>query len=140
MKAITLHQPWATLVAIGAKRIETRSWRVRYTGPLAIAAGRNREHLDLCAEEPFRSVLRAAGIFGPADLPFGVVLCVRQLVKCVATEVVTGCVQPFTEQERAFGNYADGRFAWLLDGAGQIERPVPARGYQGIWEWKETTG
>ena len=27
MKAITLHQPWATLIADGAKTIETRSWR-----------------------------------------------------------------------------------------------------------------
>ena len=40
MKAITLTQPWATLVAIGAKRIETRSWRTFYRGPLAIHAGK----------------------------------------------------------------------------------------------------
>lgn len=26
MKALTLHQPWASLVAVGAKKIETRSW------------------------------------------------------------------------------------------------------------------
>jgi hypothetical protein len=27
MKAITLWQPWASLIAIGAKKYETRSWR-----------------------------------------------------------------------------------------------------------------
>lgn len=43
MKAITLTQPWATLVAIGAKRIETRSWATRYRGPLAIHAAKGIE-------------------------------------------------------------------------------------------------
>ena len=32
MKALCLHQPWAYLVAIGAKRYETRSWKTRYRG------------------------------------------------------------------------------------------------------------
>lgn len=36
MKALTLHQPWASLIAIGAKRIETRSWSTDYQGLLAI--------------------------------------------------------------------------------------------------------
>lgn len=40
MKALTLTQPWATLVAIGAKRIETRSFQRSYRGPLAIHAAK----------------------------------------------------------------------------------------------------
>src|SRR5690348_17556570 len=40
MKALTLTQPWASLVAIGAKRIETRSWSTSYRGPLAIHAAK----------------------------------------------------------------------------------------------------
>lgn len=39
MKALTLHQPWASLVARGVKTIETRSWSTRHRGPLAIHAG-----------------------------------------------------------------------------------------------------
>lgn len=38
MKALTLHEPWATLVALGVKTIETRSWSTAYRGPLAIHA------------------------------------------------------------------------------------------------------
>lgn len=38
MKALTVHQPYASLIAIGAKRIETRSWSTSYRGPLAIHA------------------------------------------------------------------------------------------------------
>lgn len=40
MKALTLTQPYATLVAIGEKRLETRSWRTSYRGPLAIHAAK----------------------------------------------------------------------------------------------------
>ncbi len=39
MKVLTLHQPWASLVALGVKTIETRSWSTAYRGPLAIHAG-----------------------------------------------------------------------------------------------------
>ena len=40
MKALTLTQPWASLVACGAKTIETRSWRTPYRGPVAIHAAK----------------------------------------------------------------------------------------------------
>ena len=39
MKALTIHQPYASLIAVGAKRYETRSWATRYRGPIAIHAG-----------------------------------------------------------------------------------------------------
>jgi hypothetical protein len=39
MKAITIRQPWAQLIAAGLKTIETRSWPTKYRGPLAIHAG-----------------------------------------------------------------------------------------------------
>jgi hypothetical protein len=37
---LTLHQPWASLIALGVKTIETRSWSTKYRGPLAIHAGK----------------------------------------------------------------------------------------------------
>jgi hypothetical protein len=36
MRCLTLTQPWATLVAVGAKQVETRNWSTRYRGRLAI--------------------------------------------------------------------------------------------------------
>lgn len=41
-KALTIAQPWATLAAIGAKQIETRSWQTNYRGDIAIHAGKGR--------------------------------------------------------------------------------------------------
>ncbi len=59
MKALTLTQPWATLVAIGAKCIETRSWRTSYRGPLAIHAAKGfpKAAWNLCLGQPFKSAL-----------------------------------------------------------------------------------
>lgn len=57
MKALTLHQPWASLVALGVKTIETRSWATRYRGPLAIHAGATRPplmHLPSYQQDPDR--------------------------------------------------------------------------------------
>lgn len=60
MKALTLYEPWASLVALGAKKIETRSWPTKYRGPLAIRAAKSYEawHMNLSWEEPFYSALK----------------------------------------------------------------------------------
>ncbi|KQO04623.1 hypothetical protein ASF12_13925 [Paenibacillus sp. Leaf72] len=45
MKAITIIQPWATLIAIGAKQYETRGWSTKHRGALAIHAGSQKSIL-----------------------------------------------------------------------------------------------
>lgn len=138
MKALTLTQPWATLVAIGAKKIETRSWFASYRGPLAIHAAKGfpRDCKELCDESPFREVLAAAGLC-LADLPIGVVLCTTTLEKCVHTEVLA---IKLGEHERAFGDYAAGRYGFVLGPVLAFAEPIPARGMLGFWEWEEVDG
>ena len=45
MKALTLHQPRASLVALGVKTIETRGWSTTYRGPLLIHAGKREPEI-----------------------------------------------------------------------------------------------
>src|SRR5689334_4415085 len=114
MKAITLHQPYATLIAIGAKRIETRSWPTRYRGPLAIHAARvlGPQARALCSHEPFRSALARAGYASPDALPLGAVVATCRLVDCLPTGAPTDYppahLPPGDSAERAFGDYAPG--------------------------------
>lgn len=151
MKALTLTQPWATLVAIGAKRFETRSWSTPYRGPLAIHAGKNLGAVGgeaglraLCAQEPFRAKLTDAGYPDIDDLPRGAIVAVMELVGCYPTDEIAAC-RASTEvmritgihpclHERAFGDYSPGRFAWVMCGREPVLPPVPARGKQGLWE------
>src|SRR6266567_3747703 len=61
--ALTLTQPFATLVAGGAKHLETRSWSTSYRGPLAIHAAKGfpADAEALCEVSPFREALLALG-------------------------------------------------------------------------------
>ena len=88
MKALTVMQPWAMLLASGAKAYETRTWRTSHRGPMFIhASQRFSEDLrELCAEEPFRSLLRGAGIVKPAQMPLGALVGTVEIVECVDTE------------------------------------------------------
>jgi hypothetical protein len=141
VKAITLHQPYATLIAIGAKRIETRGWRTRYRGPLAIHAARvlGPEARALCSREPFGSVLARAGYTNPEALPRGAVVATCRLADCLPTGGAAGqpaaYLPPADSAERAFGDYAPGRYLWVLEDVVVMSPPRPARGKQGFWEW-----
>ncbi len=133
MKALTLTQPWASLVAIGAKKIETRSWATSYRGPLAIHAAKGfpKDARTVCLREPFKRVLIAAGIESLADLPLGALLATVLLVDCVPTGKVRSTL---TSEEYAFSDYSAGRWAWLLDDVQPLSVPVPARGALGLWD------
>ena len=150
MKALTLTQPWATLVAIGAKRIETRSWRTDYRGPLAIhaALGKYNDEYLLQKIEPFSSALNAAGIVSRLQVPLGGIVAVCELVRVIPTErfhpsPVFEWYGPggrhyryeLTNDEMQFGDYTPGRYAWLLADVQALAVPVRARGALGLWEW-----
>jgi len=151
MKAITLTQPWATLVAIGAKKIETRSWRTDYRGPLAIhaAKGKYNDEYLLQKIEPFYSALHAAGIVSRLQMPLGGVVAVCELVGVIPTAHFRESSPVYrrtgpdgryyryelTKDEMQFGDYTPGRYAWLLADVQALAVPVPAKGALGLWEW-----
>lgn len=140
MKALTLWQPWATLVAIGAKKIETRSWTTSHRGPLAIhAAAFSPEHAtQLCHEEPFFSCLKEGGLdvgLAITRLPAGVIVATCQLVEVV--RITKSSASALEEPELSFGNYTPGRWAWVLGDVQALATPVPTRGYPGLWSWSE---
>lgn len=67
MRALTVIQPWASLIAIGAKRIETRSWETSHRGLVAIhaAKGCDRDSRDLFEQttsSPFTRALQVGGL------------------------------------------------------------------------------
>lgn len=144
MKAITLTQPWATLVAAGAKQIETRSWSTPYRGPLAIHAaaglapvGGRRGLQHMCQTPPFCRALAAAGIavaeMDKVPLPFGAVLAIVELYDI---QPIVKLVRSISVQERAFGDYSAGRYGWLLRNVQMLPAPMAAKGALSLWEWE----
>lgn len=130
MKTISLWQPWATLVALGVKRYETRSWPTNYRGPLAIHAAKRPAKP---VEWPFgiRTALKESGFGWDGEgLPYGCIVCTVELVNVVRTETM---FLPSTSRERWFGDYTPGRFAWRLANVQPVDN-IPTRGSQGFWE------
>lgn len=140
MKAISLTQPWATLVASGAKRIETRSWKTPHRGQIAIHASKGFPGWArlFAISDACIGTLRAAGYFtgdgwAVTDLPTGVVVATANLVDVIAVEAVRW--ESYAPGEYRFGDYTPGRFAWLLEDVRPLADPAPARGRLGLWEW-----
>lgn len=148
MKALSLTQPWATLVALGEKRIETRSWGTNYRGPLAIHAAKGFAALpggnltDFCLNEPFASALHAGGVrflVPGQDLPLGVVVATATLIDCIRlyTEKQRQAILDRwgAEHEQQFGDFNFNRYAWILRDVITLPEPIPARGSLGLWDW-----
>jgi hypothetical protein len=148
MKAISLLQPWASLVAIGAKKIETRSWDAKYRGPLAIHASKGFPKVvkELCWGEPFRSTLLKHGyLMSFCNMPFGAIVATCRLVDCKQIQITVKddkiCnPQNLSVKERAFGNYTPFRYAWILEDIKPLPEPIPAKGHQGLWNWEPPEG
>lgn len=141
--AITITQPYASLIAIGEKKYETRGWPAAYRGPLAIHASKGlgpiggvRGLRHACLREPFKSALAAGGIdldLVDVDvLPRGAVIAVATLADIVTVEALKGAL---SVQEREFGDYSAGRYAWRLTDVIKLDQPFPARGALGLWKW-----
>lgn len=142
MKCLSLWQPWATLIAIGEKKIETRSWYTSYRGPLAIHAAKkwNKELEDICFEPQFREVLEphrpnVAGAYFYDDalefiLPRGCIVCFVELIDCF---LITTENKP-SGNEYLFGDYTPGRYAWVTKNVAKLLEPIPFIGKQGLFD------
>jgi len=103
LKAISIHQPFASLIAQGTKTIETRSWKTEYRGDLLI----------LSTQKP-----------KCPNLKCGYALCIVDLYGCRPmnkNDEVKACCEMYA-----------GAWSWLLRNLRVIE-PVPCRGGQRIF-------
>jgi hypothetical protein len=148
-KALSLTQPFATLIALGYKKIETRGGRVNYTGPLLIhaSATRNSWAKAACEQPVIKEILAKHGLTYDT-LPRGVILCSCELLP-VARMVLEPSPPPkkkpkkprpelviaqVSSLEQALGGWAPGRFAWPLADVQLLQQPVRAKGSLGMWD------
>lgn len=150
MKALTLWQPWASLMALREKTIETRPWSTKYRGLLAIHSASKIPPQWLGAsrhQRGFRDEL--ADIFqcrrdrddrtgvhvdqAISKLPFGCVLCIVRLVDVRETADVRG---DMSARELIFGNFEDGRYAWFTEMVEVLKEPIKVKGNRLLWNWE----
>jgi len=139
IKALTISQPWASLIASGEKWVENRHWQTGYRGPLAIHAGKGTQYLT-------RRELR--------EYPSGCIVAIATMRTCVLLE--------FANEKHAAGDvphsmirdglgsadlecllqheYSEGPYCWILGDIRRLEEPIPCRGAQGLWDWRIPDG
>lgn len=141
MKALPIWQPWASLVACGAKRVETRDYP---PGRIGLSAGQRiaihatkttrnpdtgEKLLDFCEREPFCQFVSRDAI------PLGALVATATLDR--ASEMTEASIEALLErnpQEWAFGFYSPGRWAWVLRDVVALPEPVPFQGSQGTFD------
>lgn len=141
MQALSLWQPWAQLVVLGAKRIDTRSWSTRWRGWIWIHASKKITKVgrQLANEDPiFREAL-APWIF--SVLPRGEIVGAVSLDAILRTEQlddnrmtlmgIYGATRISIERE--FGDFTPGRYGWYLKHPFQLSEPFEIKGSLGLW-------
>ncbi len=159
MKFLTIRQPRASLISLGVKRIETRSWSTSFRGPLAIHAGKAQPSRDLVRMGQWLTrwdygegrYAMSDGLGKWVALPLGAVVAVCDLIDVVPIVPGDQCPNfPHVAGSRTgdrlilcgqnarrltdqlpFGDFTPGRFAWLLDNVRPID-PVPMEGASGL--------
>lgn len=104
MKALTVRQPWASLIAQGAKTIEIRSWPTKYRGPLLITASATPR---------------------PAGLPTGCTICLVDLIDCrplTQSDMEATCIDMTHDSD----------YAWVLTNPRPVQNH-PIKGKLSIW-------
>lgn len=145
MKALTLHQPHATLIALGAKPWETRSWGAPTSligQRLAIHAGKR---LDAEAIYDGSRVSQALGklAIDTGLLPRGGIVAVVELLKCRETTGVDRhrnrrFRHGLQNQPEDFGDFSVGRWVWETKLLLRVHPHIVCRGWQGLWNVPES--
>lgn len=131
MKAITLEQPFASLMSVGAKTIETRPWSTDYRGPLAIHSAASSKPVS---DPYYKSILVSAGL-DVTQLPLGKIVAIARLVGC--KQVTTPEIPCYPQL--AFSNFIPGWYALELADIKPLAIPVPVKGHARLWDWKEAS-
>lgn len=141
IKALTVRQPWASLIALGAKQMETRTRDTKVRGPVAIHAGlampcRRGERVQIgdyeIEHDKAGLLLRGESLSWPYRLPMGQVVAVVELFQ---TRRTTSIEHAPSNRERALGDHGPGRFAWSLASVSPVRAYCPAKGRLGWWDW-----
>jgi hypothetical protein len=129
IKAISLWEPWASLVARGVRRHDTRTWATEYRGPLAIHAAKT---LSL-AGAPARLCASALGYDWWDTRPLGCVVAVAVLKDCKPAHKLD--LDTLTRADREGADFGWGRFAFEFTDVRPLRQPIPLAGRQALFNW-----
>lgn len=136
MKALSIKEPWATLITRYGKDIENRSWISLYKGPLVICASKS---VDLekdnrasgnCYQEDWENVWYCLDRLAIAGLPEQFSDLNINPGHAIGIVWMEGCTQAYRGPWSEMGQYH-----YILGNACAFQHPIPVRGTLGLWDF-----
>ena len=123
MRALTVCQPYASLIIDGQKRVENRSWPVNTDVfcSLVIHAGASDKYLDTWPHKM------------PDPMPFGVLLGVVDLIAVLHIEKILAGDVPDHLRWVIDHEHTEGPWCWVLASPRAFDEPRKWRGMPGIF-------
>lgn len=126
--ALTIKQPWATLVAEGKKDVENRGWATRWRGLLLIHAGLA---FDLEGYESLKSARKIQRT--PEKFPTGFIVGAAVLRDCIPWRLANFDPNAYGLDEGPSEWHQQNQIGWYLDAPRLFSNPFPYGGHQGVW-------
>ena len=126
MKALTIKEPWASLIIEEYKKYEFRSWKTKYRGKILIHAGCSVEKDMMKRFSDYNINVNPGYIIGHATI-----------VDCILVN------EEFNKKLRNIDPVVYGRsnhtetYAWKLENVVKYDNPIPCKGKLGLWNYCE---
>ena len=125
MKALTIKQPWATLIMQGDKRFEFRSWQTKYRGDLLIHAGKGID----------KEAMKRLAKYLPEELPYGKILGKVKLVDCIKMSPEFKQLLLKENSDIYIKSSFQENYGWQLEDVHVFDEPIDAKGHLSLWEY-----
>jgi len=122
MYALTICQPYAELIACGAKLVENRRWRLRYRGRLAIHAGKSRAWMEPGDERRY------------PDMRFGAIIATARVIGCWSIGEIGRGELPASLEWVPRHAHTEGPYCIVLAGVQRLSIAISCPGQRALWK------
>ena len=122
MKALTIKEPWASLIVQGFKKYEFRSWKTNYRGKVLIHAGLSKENIEKYKDYDL-------------DISSGEIIGEAYITDCILVdEKLDKKLRKI--DKNVYGNNHIGLYAFKLENVKKYNKKIKAKGKLGLWNYK----
>ena len=125
MKALTIKEPWASLIIEEYKKYEFRSWKTKYRGKILIHAGLGVEKDMMERFKNYDINIKPGYIIGEATIS-----------DCILVD------EEFNKELRKINPIVYGKsnhtetYAWKIENVKKNDNPIPCKGKLGLWNYE----
>lgn len=130
---LSMHQPWASLLVAGIKRLEGRDWYTTHRGRLWIASTAKPCTQDTIAslEQSYKMIRNDENLQFPQSYPTGCLLGCVEVMDCLTQEQWS---QLSGDSNTENAECSDSSYVWVCENPRQLDFQFPVIGQPKIWK------